>query len=279
LGLTFEMQAGNPTAPGLRVQSVESVGPAAQAGIRANDSIVSIDGRQFRNGRQAEVYLGAQAGRPVPVLIERGGQQMMVQVVPVAGEEDSAWIGVLLEASDQMAGRTGNAPNPSAPAPGQPADRNTSQGKGARVSQVYPGGPGARAGLRPGDSILKVNGQAVDDPADLIVTIHDLKPQSRADLVLLRNGQEMQIPVTLGSRRSFVTQAGFREGPFQPGGQDFRGPAPGPGQEFGQGPPAILLEHDRHQAEQHQRIEEELRKLREEVAKLREQIQRNQGSR
>jgi len=264
MGLQFDKQPGK----GLHVSNVDPNSVAARAGLRSNDRIVSIDGRAFANGRQAEVYLSAQAGRQVPVIVDRNGQQFTVQIVPTEQQGEAPWIGVLLEEEDQAQGGTPAAP-------GQPGQRAAgTENKGARISQVYPAGAASRAGLRPGDNVLQVNGQQIDGPADLIVAVHEMKTQSRAEFVVQRDAQQVKIPVTVGNRQESV-QARF--GGQMPEGQN--GPAQAGGQQFDQFPPqAMQLEHDRRIAEQHQRIEEEIRQLREEVVKLREQIQRTHNT-
>src|SRR5262249_25632885 len=56
----------------------------------------------------------------------------------------------------------------SAPAP-LPAQQQQRWGRtsGLRVVEVVPGGPAARAGLRPGDLLLTAPGQPVDKPQDV----------------------------------------------------------------------------------------------------------------
>jgi S1-C subfamily serine protease len=246
--LEFDAQAQG----GLSIRTVQPETLAAQAGLRQGDRIVTVDGRQFANQRQLQAYLSGQFGRRVPIVIDRGGQQYNV-VLDFDQPGDGAWLGVFLQDAEEQ--------QPGA----QPA-------AGAKIIQVYPAGPAARAGLRPGDVVQKVNKQAVAGPAELIGQIEELKPGAKAELTVLRgNNQPVTIPVILGNRSHFVFHRGGQDGQFA-GGQ------PGSGQfdeddEFGNIPPhAMQLEHDRRMAEQHQRIEEELRKLQEEVRKLREAL-------
>ncbi|WP_411158519.1 trypsin-like peptidase domain-containing protein [Streptomyces sp. CBMA291] len=80
-------------------------------------------------------------------------------------------------------------------------------GDGARVvekgkdgtSSVTPGGPAAKAGLRPGDVITKVDGQRVHNGEELIVKIRAHRPGDRLELTLSRNGKELTKTLTLGS--------------------------------------------------------------------------------
>ncbi|MEX0169223.1 S1C family serine protease [Streptomyces sp. LMG1-1-1.1] len=80
-------------------------------------------------------------------------------------------------------------------------------GDGARVGEkgkdgsasVTAGGPAAKAGLRPGDVITKVDGQRVHNGEELIVKIRSHRPGDKLELTLTRNGKELTKTLTLGS--------------------------------------------------------------------------------
>ncbi|MCT4355441.1 trypsin-like peptidase domain-containing protein [Streptomyces sp. Je 1-79] len=80
-------------------------------------------------------------------------------------------------------------------------------GDGARVGEkgkdgsasVTPGGPAAKAGIRAGDVITKVDGQRVHSGEELIVKIRAHRPGDRLELTLLRGGKEQTRTLTLGS--------------------------------------------------------------------------------
>ncbi|MER5685048.1 trypsin-like peptidase domain-containing protein [Streptomyces sp. NPDC002205] len=64
---------------------------------------------------------------------------------------------------------------------------------------VTPGGPGARAGIKPGDIITEVDGQRVHSGEELIVKIRAHRPGDRLDLGLTRSGKDLSMTLTLGS--------------------------------------------------------------------------------
>ncbi|WP_351226306.1 trypsin-like peptidase domain-containing protein [Streptomyces sp. NPDC002133] len=80
-------------------------------------------------------------------------------------------------------------------------------GDGARVGEkgrdgtppITSGGPAAKAGIRPGDVITKVDGQRVHSGEELIVKIRAHRPGDRLELTLLRDGKEQTKTLTLGS--------------------------------------------------------------------------------
>ncbi|MGW2016520.1 S1C family serine protease [Streptomyces sp. NPDC001927] len=80
-------------------------------------------------------------------------------------------------------------------------------GDGARVgdkgkdgtASVTPDGPAAKAGIRPGDVITKVDGQRVHSGEELIVKIRAHRPGDQLELTLKRGGKEQTKTLTLGS--------------------------------------------------------------------------------
>ena len=69
---------------------------------------------------------------------------------------------------------------------------------GALVGSVSNDGPAAAAGLQPGDVILKLNGNAIDDSSQLPPQVADLKPGSQARLSIWRNGRSLDIALRVG---------------------------------------------------------------------------------
>jgi serine protease Do len=75
----------------------------------------------------------------------------------------------------------------------------TSQGpQGALVQSVEAGAPAEKAGVEPGDIILKVDGKVVDKSGDLPRMIGALKPGSKAVLQVFRRGATKDLTVTVG---------------------------------------------------------------------------------
>jgi putative serine protease PepD len=67
---------------------------------------------------------------------------------------------------------------------------------------VAPGGPAARAGLRPGDVITWVNRLPIGNPAGLLDAISSLPPHQRIKLTFVRAGQTYTVTLRLGSAPS-----------------------------------------------------------------------------
>lgn len=69
--------------------------------------------------------------------------------------------------------------------------------EGALVGMVPPDGPGAKAGIKPGDVILALNGEKVIDSRELPPKVAILKPGTEAGLKLWRDGKALDLKVTV----------------------------------------------------------------------------------
>ena len=72
-------------------------------------------------------------------------------------------------------------------------------GTGAKVSEITPGGPAEKTDLKPGDVIIAIDGEKVNDGTELIVKI---RSRNAGDKVVLSRLNDSDVTVTLGSRRS-----------------------------------------------------------------------------
>jgi serine protease Do len=68
---------------------------------------------------------------------------------------------------------------------------------GALITQVESNSPAAKAGLKIGDVIAAVDGREVNDASQLQIAVGQRKPGSKLELSILRNGKEMNVPITL----------------------------------------------------------------------------------
>jgi serine protease Do len=70
--------------------------------------------------------------------------------------------------------------------------------RGVLVNNVSPGGPGEKAGLKPGDVIVKLNGKDVNDPNALRNEIAAEAPGTEVTLTIVRNGMQQDVRAKLG---------------------------------------------------------------------------------
>lgn len=102
----------------------------------------------------------------------------------VDGTVDEAFLGVILSPlSPQIADRFGIA-----------AD------SGAIVLELEPGSPAARAGLRPGDVIVAVDGRPVDAVEQVLAALRRSGAGDRLRLTAVRGGERREVVVALEER-------------------------------------------------------------------------------
>lgn len=73
---------------------------------------------------------------------------------------------------------------------------------GALVSSVEDGSPAAKAGVTPGDVVLKIDGAQIASSIDLSSRVAAMKPGSTAKLEVWRDGKPHEIKVSIGEAPS-----------------------------------------------------------------------------
>ncbi|WP_162062475.1 outer membrane-stress sensor serine endopeptidase DegS [Vibrio taketomensis] len=68
---------------------------------------------------------------------------------------------------------------------------------GIVVLGVDPNGPAAKAGFKPQDIILKIDGQKINGRQSVMEIVTELRPGTVVDVLLLRDGKELTVPVTI----------------------------------------------------------------------------------
>jgi serine protease Do len=79
---------------------------------------------------------------------------------------------------------------------------NLPRNRGEIVQIVQPGEPGERAGIRPGDVVLKVNNQDVTPEQSLSFIVANIEPGTRVPIELVRDGRRQTVTATIGRRPS-----------------------------------------------------------------------------
>ena len=73
--------------------------------------------------------------------------------------------------------------------------------KGVLVSQVFKGDPAEKAGIKPNDIIVAVDGEPVNTSRELSATIAGLEVGKRTAITVIRNGQEKTLYAELSKRK------------------------------------------------------------------------------
>jgi Do/DeqQ family serine protease len=182
---------------GVLVNTVESGGPGANAGLKTGDVILKLNGKDVNDGNELRNQVaGMQPGTNVTLTISRDGKQQDLQAK--LGELNAETAKAEQPSGGGGSGR-GKLGITAAPlTPDIAAQIGVPRGtQGVVVEDVDPAGPAAQAGIERGDVIQEVNRQPVKSLADVQGALS--KSGDRAPLLLVnRQGQTVFVPVPLG---------------------------------------------------------------------------------
>lgn len=182
---------GNPFGVGQTVtQGIVSATGRTRLGINTFENFIQTDAA-INPGNSGGALIdtrGNLVGINTAIFSQSGGSQGIGFAIPVSlarqvlgqiiekGRVDRGWLGV----SARDVAETG--------------------ARGALVVGVQRGGPAERAGIRPGDVIVAVNGKPISDTGALINETAALAPGTRGTFDVLREGKTLSIPVEVGRR-------------------------------------------------------------------------------
>jgi len=153
------------------VGGVEPGSAAEKAGLQALDRIVSIDGSPKPNWEAVAAQILTNAGREVPVTVNRNGAIIETSLTPIKqGRSDAGYVGI------------------------HPHRLETNV-----VEQLVPESPAVAAGLQPGDTITAVNGIEIKTTsADAVRESIRSVPESQKTfpLTFVRNGERHEIQLS-----------------------------------------------------------------------------------
>ncbi|HEY4805347.1 MAG TPA: Do family serine endopeptidase [Paraburkholderia sp.] len=89
---------------------------------------------------------------------------------------------------------------------------------GAIVAGVLQGGPADKAGIKPGDVLTSVNGEAITDTTRLLNVIAQIKPGTDAKIHLVRKNRDLDLDVLIGKRPPPPKQPAQEDGEGDDGG-------------------------------------------------------------
>jgi len=132
--------------------------------------------------------------------------QEVVGQLKTTGTVDRGWLGVVIQnVSDDIAESIG-----------------LPEAKGAMVTKVTEDGPAAKKDLKPGDVIVEVNGEKIDDSRDLARKIAELHPNTDVKLSIVRYGEKRTVDMKLGTFPSSKKLAALEEDKSDTSGQQMK---------------------------------------------------------
>jgi len=155
----------NITAIPALVGGVEPGSSAAVAGIERGDRILKVKGEPVANWQDVSIELLSSPGKPVPMVLERGGKSFTAVVTPIRDVKNDIgdWAGLFPSVRPQ-------------------------------ITQVNPGSPAAAAGFRTGDEIRAVDGRPIADSNDFVRYVEKRAGQ-RIAVEVLRDRALLTLPV------------------------------------------------------------------------------------
>ena len=139
--------------------------PAEKGGIRGGDRVISVAGRDVRTWEQFFIAVSTRPNRQTPIMFERDGKQMSTTVIPEPQTRfEVGDIGVLPDSHPH-------------------------------VASILPGSPAEKAGLKPGDVIVKVDDTPVTFPTQLIDVVSK-KANSPVTITIVRDGTARVVTLT-----------------------------------------------------------------------------------
>jgi len=153
-----------PVIGAVRTDSV-----AARAGLSPGDRVLTVAGDNVATWKDLAIAIGTRANRQLTITLDRAGRTETVEVKPTAeGRFEIGDIGVLPDVSPI-------------------------------AKEVQAGDPAEKAGVKPGDVVVAVNGQRVIFPEDLKKAIAS-RGGMPIDLDIRRNGTPQRISLTPETR-------------------------------------------------------------------------------
>jgi serine protease DegQ len=161
------------------IQTDASINPGNSGGalIDTNGHLVGVNSAIYsRSGGSMGI------GFAIPVSLAK---QVMEQIIR-QGSVVRGWVGI--EAQDIT--------------PQLAESFRLSHTQGSLIAGVLPDSPAKKAGLKPGDILLEINGNKVANSSSMLNLIAGLQPNDKAILKVARNQRELEVEVVIGKRPS-----------------------------------------------------------------------------
>jgi serine protease Do len=160
------------------IQTDAAVNPGNSGGplFDASGAVVGINSQIYSNSGG---YQGVAFAIPINLAMDVENQ------IVKTGKVEHGRLGVEVQTLDQSLADSFHLQSPA----------------GALVAKVVPDSAGAHAGLKPGDVILKFNGDSIDSAGQLSARVSATAPGGHATLEIWRDGKPMTLNATIGSAR------------------------------------------------------------------------------
>ena len=188
---------GLKKAQGALVAQPQSESPAAKAGIMPGDVITAVNGSEVQDPSDlARKIRTMKPGTEVKLSIHRKGEEKTLALT--LGQQPNNQRQANTGADRQATADNGT---PRLGLTLAPANGVGAPGQGVTITEVDPGGPAAKHGIKTGDVILDVAGQTVSKPEDVRQQLANVqKDGKRRVLIRVKSGDTIKfVAVTFGN--------------------------------------------------------------------------------
>jgi serine protease Do len=183
---------------GALVASVSEDSPAARAGFKPGDVIISFDGKTVEGPRVLPtIVANTPVGRAVPVVVLRDGKQQTV-VVTVGSLADSREARASASEKPEVHASEKLGLSLQELTPELAKQLGVQSDKGVVVTEVKPDSPAAQAGLAPGDVIREVNRMPVQELQDVERGLARGRDPNQVLLRVEREGSQRYVVIAAG---------------------------------------------------------------------------------
>lgn len=202
---------------GAVVMEVVDESPAAKLGLQEGDIITEVGGKAVQGpGSLAELVRDRDPGEEVKLVWLRDGKTMKGTVKLGERKAEEFTYSFNFDGDDleelkelERLGDTDAWTSEKRAFLGvTPADEESDQ-PGARIGSVEEGSAAEKMGLKAGDRITAINGEAVADFDALAERIRAMEPGSEVKVTAQRDGQEQEFSGALGERKAHVYMKGM----------------------------------------------------------------------
>jgi serine protease Do len=169
---------GLKQAAGALVTEPQAGSPAAKAGVKAGDVILTVDGASIKDSRELAQKIGTMSpGSSVKLNVVRDGSQQTINVtLAQMPNQQQAQADSEQQDSSQGTSHLGLSL--------APAKSTGASNQGVVVTGVDPNGPAADRGIQAGDVILNVGGASVSTPADVQKQLAQVQKSGRHEVLM-----------------------------------------------------------------------------------------------
>jgi len=192
----FGVNGFESTDGGLTFGNVEPPGsPADKAGLVGGDIVTSFDGQQLEDTDQvADLLRSTPIGKTVDVTYIRDGETKTTKLTTIS-REDSDRLAADFRSRPEGQGYFGFQQEQT-----QRVAVPNSKIYGVKMGTIRRSEPADIAGVKKDDIVIKFGEIPIRTRAELVSRIRRALPYSTVDVTVIRDGQEMTIPVKLGKQ-------------------------------------------------------------------------------